>query len=74
MSPTFEQTFSVLPRGIFGMDKLAVFLNGLKLSGAIADWHPGSAVSGSKGAQYVVVFGSEKDGAHASAQWGVPAA
>ncbi len=72
MSQTFEKTFSVTPRGIYGMDQLASFLNRLKTAGAIADWHPGSAVSGSKGAHYAVVFDSEKDGAHATAQWALP--
>ena len=64
-----DVTFSVTPAGLFGMDRLASFLNRLKTTGAIADWHPRRAISESKGARFVVAFATERDGAHATAQW-----
>ena len=68
-----DVTFDVSPAGIFGMDKLASFLNRLKATGAIADWHPRRAITESNASRYVVMFDSERDGAHATAQWNQPA-
>ena len=65
----FEAQFAVTPAGIVGMNALAVFLNAMKRHGAITDWSPDRAVSGSKGERYVVQFGDKRDAALATAQW-----
>jgi len=61
--------FDVSPPGLFGMNKLAVFLNTMKEKGEITDWFPTRAVTASKGAQYVVQFAGDEDAARAAAQW-----
>lgn len=61
--------FRVSPAGLFGMSKLAKFLNTMKGAGAIADWHPKRAITESKGRCYVVQFADERDAAHATLEW-----
>ena len=64
-----DVTFSVLPPGIYGMNKLALFLNVMKGRGEIADWHPTRAITESKGLSYVVRFADNYDAARATARW-----
>lgn len=64
--------FGVSPPGLCGMNGLAVFLNELRRTGAIADWHPMRAVSGSGGAQYAVQFEGRSDVDHATRRWKPP--
>ncbi len=64
-----DAVFDVSPSGIFGMDILAKFLNGLQKSGAITDWSPRRAITESKGARYVVHFAEDRDAACATKQW-----
>ena len=69
MAIMIDGIFGVAPPGLCGMNRLAVFLNELRRTGAIADWHPMRAVSGSGGAQYVVQFEGRSDVEHATRQW-----
>ena len=64
-----DVVFTVSPSGIFGMDILAKFLNGLKQAGTISDWRPGRAQSGSKGLRYVVSLNDRHDADCAEARW-----
>ena len=65
----FEAQFAVTPAGIVGMNALAIFLNAMKRRGAITDWSPDRAISGSRGERYAVQFGDEREAALATAQW-----
>jgi hypothetical protein len=65
--------FAVSPAGICGMNDLAIFLNKLQRTNAIADWHPMRAVSGSKSASYVVQFDTDHDASLAIERWAASA-
>jgi hypothetical protein len=64
-----DVAFTVTPPGIYGMNRLASFLNAMKVRAEIADWHPTRAITESKGASYVVQFADKQDAAHATARW-----
>jgi hypothetical protein len=64
-----DVVFNVSPAGIYGMNRLASFLNALKLRGELSDWRPSRAITESKGARYVVQFADDRDAGHATAQW-----
>ena len=68
-TPMIDIVFDVSPPGIYGMNRLASFLNAMKERAEIADWHPMRAITESKGSRYVVQFVDDRDAARASAQW-----
>ena len=64
-----EVVFSVSPAGIYGMNRLAEFLNVMKSSGEITDWSPRRAITESKGKRYVVYFAHGPDADRATSRW-----
>jgi hypothetical protein len=64
-----DVAFAVSPAGIYGMNELAKFLNAMKSGGAIADWQPGRAESGSRGERFIVWFFDDQDAARAQGAW-----
>lgn len=63
-----EGTFTVSPPGLSGMVKLGNFLDALKESGAIGEWHPGRWENRSR-RHTVIRFDSEDEAAGALQRW-----
>jgi hypothetical protein len=63
-----EKTLSVWPAGVYGMSKLATFLENIRHRHAISDWHPGPWVDAGR-ERVIIRFDNEKDANHAKNQW-----
>ncbi len=55
-----EAVFSVSPRNLPGLNRLALRLNKLTLSGVISAWHLGRWTDGTK-TKHGILFDSEED-------------
>ena len=66
--PEAISLFALSPPGLSGMVKLGRHLDTLKLTGAIADWHPGCWESHKK-ERTDILFDSSDDAATAAKSW-----